>query len=444
MAKFEIIMPKLGESIIEATITRWVKNVGDQLEEDDPIVEIATDKVDSEIPSPVDGKLVEVLFEEGDVVAVGEVIAYVDMGGDDSAIEDTPTKTEASNDEKTVTDSSEPVSESKVAEAPVSSEESSSKSYSDSQRFYSPLVKSIAKTENISVDELDSIEGSGKDGRVTKDDVHKYLKTRGTAITDTPSAKSEPSTSVPAKITAPPVEKQSGDKVIEMDRMRRLIADHMVMSKQVSPHVTSFIDVDVTNIVKWRNSVKDDFLKREGEKVTFTPIFIQAAAQVLKEYPQINASVDGYNIVLKKNVNIGMATALPNGNLIVPVIKNADEKSLLGIVKNVNDLAGRARVNKLQPDEIQGGTFTITNFGSFDSLTGTPIINQPQVAILGVGAIRKQPAVIETKDGDMIAIRHIMILSLAYDHRIVDGALGGMYLKRMKELLENFSTDTII
>ncbi len=426
-------MPKLGESIIEATITRWVKNAGDHLEEDDPIVEIATDKVDSEIPSPVDGKLIEVLYEEGDVVAVGEVIAYVAMDGED--IEDAPAQQKP--EEEPVNESKVEVKEEKIE--PVSKTNTGSKTYEDSERFYSPLVKSIAKTEGISVEELDSISGSGKDGRVTKSDIQDYLKNKGNAIPSKPAA-----APVSPSVSAPPVPSMASDTVVEMDRMRKLIADHMVMSKQVSPHVTSFIDVDVTNIVNWRNRVKDDFLKREGEKVTFTHIFIQAAAQAIKDYPQINASVDGYNIIYRKNVNIGMATALPNGNLIVPVIQNADEKSLLGIVKNVNDLAGRARANKLQPDEIQGGTFTITNFGSFDSITGTPIINQPQVAILGVGAIRKQPAVIETKDGDLIGIRHIMILSLAYDHRIVDGALGGMYLKKMKELLENFDPDTNI
>ena len=432
MAKFEIIMPKLGESIIEATITRWVKNVGDQLEEDDSIVEIATDKVDSEIPSPVEGKLIKLLFNEGDVVPVGTIIAIVDMDGD----EDSDLAMENS-DEKKVGDAKVEKLTINVEEiVPITNTKSDINDFSQSTRFYSPLVKSIAATENIDISELESIAGSGKDGRVTKNDIQKYLKTRGSAI-QSASAKIE-------KFSAPPVSSMTGDRVVEMDRMRKLIADHMVMSTQVSPHVTSFIDVDVSNIVNWRNKVKDSFLKREGEKVTFTPIFIQAAAQALRDYPQINVSLDGYNIIYRKDINIGMAAALPNGNLIVPVIKNADQKSLLGVVKSVNDLAGRSKANKLQPDEIQGGTFTITNFGSFDSLTGTPIINQPQVAILGIGAIRKQPAVIETSEGDFIGIRHIMILSLAYDHRIVDGALGGMYLKRLKELLENFSPDTDI
>ncbi len=421
-------MPKLGESIIEATITRWVKNVGDQLEEDDSIVEIATDKVDSEIPSPVEGKLIKQLFNEGDVVPVGTIIAIVDMDGEEVSDISTDSNDKTGNVEKLATTTKD--------DAPITSTKPVISDFSQSTRFYSPLVKSIAAAENISISELEGIAGSGKDGRVTKNDIQEYLKNRGSV---TPSA-----SATVDKVSAPPVSSMTGDRVVEMDRMRKLIADHMVMSTQVSPHVTSFIDVDVTSIVKWRNKVKDSFLKREGEKVTFTPIFIQAAAQALRDYPQINVSLDGYNIIYRKDINIGMAAALPNGNLIVPVIKNADQKSLVGVVKSVNDLAGRAKANKLQPDEIQGGTFTITNFGSFDSLTGTPIINQPQVAILGIGAIRKQPAVIETSEGDFIGIRHIMILSLAYDHRIVDGALGGMYLKRLKELLENFSTNTDI
>lgn len=432
MAKFEIIMPKLGESIIEATITKWVKNIGDQLEEDDSIVEIATDKVDSEIPSPVEGKLVELLFNEGDIVAVGTVIAIVEIDDDEDS--------DASDEMKEKSAVSKPV----IEESKNISIESSDISVKDnndftkSTKFYSPLVKSIAKAEKINLSELETLVGSGKDGRVTKNDIQKYIKNRGEVVKSTVTAL------VSEKIIAPPVSSKVGDNVVEMDRMRKLIADHMVMSKQVSPHVTSFIDVDVTNIVKWRNKIKDSFLKREGEKITYTPIFTQAAAQALRDYPQINVSLDGYNIIYRKDINIGMAAALPNGNLIVPVIKNADQKNLVGIVKSINDLAGRAKANKLQPDEIQGGTFTITNFGSFDSLTGTPIINQPQVAILGIGAIRKQPAVIETSEGDYIGIRNIMILSLAYDHRIVDGALGGMYLKRLKELLENFSPDTSI
>lgn len=428
-------MPKLGESIIEATITKWLKQPGDMIAEDDALVEIATDKVDSEIPSPVEGKLIKRLFEEGDVVAVGTPIALISLDGNDEVAAEKP----AATAEPAAAEVSVPFVEAVVVEPAVAEPAS--------DRYYSPLVKSIAREEGISVQELDKIQGSGKDGRVTKEDVLAYLKSRGQVLpaVHAPAAVQVANATKPAaKAEAPKVSADSGDTIIEMDRMRRLIADHMVMSKQVSPHVTSFIDVDVTNIVNWRNKVKDSFQKKEGEKITFTPIFFEAAAQALKAYPQINASVDGYNIILRKNINIGMATALPSGNLIVPVIKNVDEKSLLGITKNVNDLAARARANKLQPDEIQGGTFTITNFGSFDSLTGTPIINQPQVAILAVGAIRKQPAVIETQYGDVIAIRHIMILALAYDHRVVDGALGGMYLKKMKELLEGFDPERAI
>lgn len=428
-------MPKLGESIIEATITKWLKQPGDMIAEDDALVEIATDKVDSEIPSPVEGKLIKRLFEEGDVVAVGTPIALISLDGNDEVAAEKP----AATAEPAAAEVSVPFVEAEVVEPAVAEPAS--------DRYYSPLVKSIAREEGISTQELDKIQGSGKDGRVTKEDVLAYLKSRGQvlpAVQATAAVQVANATKPAAKAEAPKVSADSGDTIIEMDRMRRLIADHMVMSKQVSPHVTSFIDVDVTNIVNWRNKVKDSFQKKEGEKITFTPIFFEAAAKALKAYPQINASVDGYNIILRKNINIGMATALPSGNLIVPVIKNVDEKSLLGITKNVNDLAARARANKLQPDEIQGGTFTITNFGSFDSLTGTPIINQPQVAILAVGAIRKQPAVIETQYGDVIAIRHIMILALAYDHRVVDGALGGMYLKKMKELLEGFDPERAI
>lgn len=422
MAKFEIIMPKLGESIIEATITKWLKSEGDQIQEDDAIVEIATDKVDSEIPSPVEGKLIKTLFSEGDVIEVGKVIAIIEIEGEDSP--------------DNIVLSEEPEQTPKpIKKEPLkkSIQNSTDESYTPNpDRFYSPLVKSIAKKENISIAELDKISGSGKDGRLTKVDLIKYLENRGSETI--PSIKIEP-----IKVTS-----SEGDQIIEMDRMRKLIADHMVMSKQVSPHVTSFIDVDVTNVVNWRNKIKDQFLQKEGEKITFTPIFIDATAKALKEFPGINASVSGTKIIIRKRINIGMATALPNGNLIVPVINNTDQLSLLGLAKKVNDLANRARTNKLSPDDIQGGTFTITNFGSFDSLTGTPIINQPQVAILGIGAIRKKPTVLETPQGDVIGIRSIMILSLAYDHRIVDGALAGKYLKRLKEILENFDTNLSI
>jgi len=436
MAKFDIIMPKLGESIIEATITKWLMEPGDTIEEDDAIVEIATDKVDSEIPSPVEGVLKEVLFQEGDVVEVGKVIAVVETEGEGEG---------EGEEESEAGESPEP--ESKTEEKPAAEEKpqpaaAPKDDTAEATRFYSPLVKNIAKTEGIAMSELETIQGSGKDGRVTKQDVLDYLKNKpaSSAPAEAP-ATTKTETSPPPQPASPPVTSEAGDEIVEMGRMRKLIADHMVMSKQVSPHVTSFIEVDMTNVVNWRNKVKDMVMKREAEKITFTPILIEAAAQAIKDYPRINASVDGNNIIIRKHVNIGMATALPDGNLIVPVIKNADQKSLLGLTKDVNDLANRARANKLLPDEIQGGTFTTTNFGSFASITGTPIINQPQVAILGIGAIRKKPVVIETPQGDMIGIRHMMILSLAYDHRIVDGALGGMYLKRVTELLENFDTD---
>lgn len=431
MAKFDVVMPKLGESIIEATITKWLKNVGDPIEEDDAILELATDKVDSEIPSPVDGVLVEVLFEEGDVVPVGVVIARIEMDGEadvDSA-EDKPAAAETIQEQI------------KNDVEAISTETSSvSNDFSSSDRFYSPLVKSIAKEENIPFEELEKIAGSGKAGRLTKQDLMNHIENRGkskTAIAKVPSTQ-------PVKATGEKVAVGTGDRVEEMGRMRKLIADHMVMSKQVSPHVTSFIEADVTKIVNWRNKVKDGFQKREGEKITYTPIFIDAAAKALRDYPGLNVSVDGTNIIFRKNINIGMAAALPDGNLIVPVIKNADQRNLIGMAKTVNDLASRARANKLSPDEISGGTFTITNFGSFDSLTGTPIINQPQVAILGLGAIVKRPVVIETPEGDTIGIRSIMMLSLAYDHRVVDGALAGLYLKRLRQYIENFDVNLSI
>jgi 2-oxoglutarate dehydrogenase E2 component (dihydrolipoamide succinyltransferase) len=442
MAKFEVVMPKLGESIIEATITKWLKRPGDTIEEDDPIVEIATDKVDSEIPSPVEGRLVEALYQEGDIVPVGKIIAIIETDPNASV------EPAVGSSAKTVENVAREIEEN----IPVASTEVIENS---SDRFYSPLVKNIAKTEGITQSELDQVPGTGKDGRVTKDDLMAYLKTR---VQGKPAAAASPAQAVapaasPAPVAAPvaAVKHQApaifsgaGDEIVEMDRMRRLIADHMVMSVQTSPHVTSFIEVDVTNIVKWRDRVKDDFQKREKEKITFTPIFVEAAAQALKDFPGVNASVDGYKVILRKNINIGMAAALPNGNLIVPVIKNADQKNLLGLAKDVNSLANKARTNKLDPDDIAGGTFTITNLGTFGSITGSPIINQPQVAILGVGVIKKKPVVLETEEGDVIAIRHMMILSLSYDHRVVDGALGGMYLQRMQQLLESFDPKRVI
>lgn len=432
MAIFEVVMPKLGESIIEATITKWLLQEGDSVAEDDPIVEIATDKVDSEIPSPVDGKIAKVHFSEGDVVPVGTVIALIDMDGEGGLEitekeEEKEQKQEISAGKKTETTDSQIIPEAKPAD------------FTTSDKFYSPLVKSIAKKENISVDELNTISGSGKDGRVTKKDILQYLEDKKAGKVSTRVA---PTPQIPTGkvVQQPTVTAGVGDEIIEMDRMRKLLADHMVMSKHTSPHVTMFHDVDMTIVVNWRNKNKELFIKREGEKITFTPIFIEATARALRNFPLVNASVDGYNMIKRKHINIGMATALPNGNLIVPVIKDADQKNLTGLAKTVNDLANRARDNKLNPDEIQGGTFTITNFGQFGNSTGAPIINQPQVAILGIGTIKKKPVVIETSEGDMIGIRHVMILSLSFDHRIVDGALGGMFLQRVAKYLEEFDT----
>ncbi len=436
MANFELVMPKLGESIIEATIVRWHKKEGDQVIEDESIADLATDKVDSEIPSPVEGIVTKLFYNEGDVVPVGKVIAIINMGGT------AETSLSAPQAETTVT----PEIKTEVQIAPVAMTAQEAESVSD--RFYSPLVRSIAKQENIPFTELEKVAGTGKDNRLTKQDILDYIKNRGTqaVIQAAPVAVSAaPVVTAPQpKAQVPAVTAANGDIVIEMDRMRRMIADHMVMSKQVSPHVTSFIEVDVTNIVRWREKIKDSFAKREGQKITYTPLFVEAAAKALREFPNVNASIDGYKIIQRKAVNIGMAAALPDGNLIVPVIKNADQKNLLGIVKDVNDLADRARKNKLNPDDISGGTFTITNFGSFDSLTGVPVINQPQVAILGVGTIKKRPWVLETAYGDVIAIRHICMLSLSYDHRLVDGALAGQFIKRIQQLLESFDVNMVV
>jgi 2-oxoglutarate dehydrogenase E2 component (dihydrolipoamide succinyltransferase) len=474
MAKFDIIMPKLGESIIEATITRWLKAEGDMITEDEVICELATDKVDSEIPSPVEGKLIQILCKEGEVVPVGQLIAIIDMEGENAVVEakatpeavpdkgPAPVVEAKATPEAVPEKGSAPVAEAKatpeavpdVVPEPVVDDQNIAEATSD--RFYSPLVKSIAKQENISAKELELITGSGKEGRVTKEDILEFLKNRTAtptpvsasapqkAETTTPPPAAQPSAAPVSQIKAPTVTASTGDQIVEMDRMRRLIADHMVMSTHVSPHVTMFHEVDMNRIVNWRNKMKDVLQKRDGEKLTFTPFFMEAAAKALKEFPGVNASVDGYNIILRKHINIGMAAALPSGNLIVPVIKDADQKNLLGLTKTVNDLAERARNNKLSPDDIQGGTFTITNFGQFGSLTGSPIINQPNAAIMGLGTIHKQPVVIETPEGDVIAIRQRMILSLAFDHRIVDGALGGKFLKRVAEILENFDENQTI
>jgi 2-oxoglutarate dehydrogenase E2 component (dihydrolipoamide succinyltransferase) len=443
MAKFEIVMPRLGESITEATITKWLKKPGDSIAEDEPIAEIATDKVDSEIPSPVEGVISEFLFDEGETVEIGKVIALISLDGevvdDDSSAHDK--KVPAKKDEKKQPEKTE---KTELKEGIKDAEEIEIlPAKGSSGRFYSPLVRNIAKEEGITMVELENIEGSGKDNRVTKDDILAYLKSRK----GKPAEKTDTSGQV-IKIEktshAPDVKPEKGDEVIAMTRLRKLILQHMIASKETSVHVTSVIEIDVTNLVNWRNKYKKVFEQREGEKLTFTPIFIQAIAKTLRDYPMLNSSVSGDNIILRKNINIGMAAALPEGNLIVPVIKNADHKNLLGLAKSVNDLAVRARNNKLQPDEIQGGTFTLTNLGTFDTIFGTPIINQPQVAILGTGAIKKKPVVIETEHGDTIAIRSMMYLSMSYDHRIIDGAMGGMALKRIGEYLQNWDVNQTI
>ena len=433
MAKVELIMPKMGESVAEATILNWHKEVGDAVELDETVVEIATDKVDSEVPSTLEGILVEKLYDVDTVVEVGKPFAIIETEGEASV--ETPINTE----ENTV-----PVSEvaQKVEEEIKEIKETIQLDSSVANRFYSPLVKSIAQQEGISMEILESIAGSGKDGRLTKSDLINYIENKSVAINTTPSPTKTIPTDPPKVATQSSFKSDGNNEIIEMDRMRKLIADHMVMSKQTSPHVTSFVEADVTKLVNWRNDIKDSFKQREGQNITFTPIFIEAVAKAIKDFPMINVSVDGTKIVLHKNINIGMAAALPSGNLIVPVVKNADNMNLLGITKTVNDLANRARNNALKPDEIQGGTFTLTNVGSFGNVMGTPIINQPQVAILAVGSIKKKPAVIETPQGDLIGIRHMMFLSLSYDHRVVDGALGGSFLRKVADYLEQFDTNT--
>lgn len=513
MARYQLLLPKMGESVAEATIIKWVKKPGDYIEADDAVIEIATDKVDSEVPSPVSGKLVEQLCKEDDVVQVGAVVAIIET-------EEEETDQEAPASEQSVAEQT-PAEETQTAEQPeqnqpevfftpptvqVQTEETKSepsaeekpeaipgfdqlqkaqatpqqRSFSDAPRFYSPLVKHIAFQEKVSATELDSIPGSGADGRLTKDDLLNYLRNRSVkaaepqpvkqteaqqevkpqqpVIEQPKAALSQPTVAEPevkyithtVKITAPPppfIDEQpqttsssisGADEIIEMDRMRKLIAEHMVMSKHTSPHVTSFVEADVTGLVLWRDKIKNNFEKREGEKITFTPIFMEAVVKAIKDFPLINSSVNGTQIIKKATINISMATALPNGNLIVPVIKKADELNLLGLTKAVNGLAAKARLNKLQPDDVKDGTFTITNVGTFGNLMGTPIINQPQVAILAIGAIKKKPAVIETPEGDVIAIRHMMFLSLSYDHRVIDGSVGGSFVKRVADYLENW------
>ncbi|MBO9584138.1 MAG: 2-oxo acid dehydrogenase subunit E2 [Flavobacterium sp.] len=445
MARFELKLPKMGESVAEATITNWLKEVGDKIEADEAVLEIATDKVDSEVPSEVSGILVEQLFGKDDLVQVGQTIAIIETEGGDAptvainTVETAPV--EAAEIEKTI----EAVKET-----------AASQDFSSSDKFFSPLVKNIAKEEGVSLNELENIAGSGKDGRVTKEDILKYVEDRKSGSVQMPqTVEAAPKVVETPKVEAPktvepvaqksqqavPVSVNGADEIVEMDRMRKLISGYMVASVQTSAHVQSFIEVDVTNIVKWRDKVKTAFEKREGEKLTFTPIMMEAVAKALKDFPGMNISVDGDYIIKKKNINLGMAAALPNGNLIVPVIKNADQLNLVGMAKAVNDLGNRAKAGKLKPDDTQGGTYTVTNVGTFGSVFGTPIINQPQVGILALGAIRKVPAVIETPEGDFIGIRQKMFLSHSYDHRVVDGALGGSFVKRVAEYLEAFDVD---
>lgn len=453
-------MPKMGESIAEATIIRWLKNEGERVEKDEPIVEIATDKVDSEIPSTESGILVKHLYKDGDVVKVGESVALIDTEGAQSSLTTAPStaadeiiQNNATNINQVVAVLEHQISAVQTVSEPVNN--------SDGSRFYSPLVLNIARAEGVGMAELETVFGTGKEGRVTKADILAHVANRDNLSVMAIQNEASPvsSTVIPAAIQTTPMSASSpvqplvkvevkshitlnaGDEIIEMDRVRKLIADHMVMSKHTSPHVTSFVEADVTNLVNWRNRVKDGFKKREGENITFTPIFIEVVAKAIKDFPMINVSVDGSSIIKRKNINVGMAVAQQNGNLIVPVIKNADAMNLLGLTRAVNELVNRARIGKLTPDEIQGGTYTLTNVGSFGNVLGTPVINQPQVAIMAVGAIQKKPAVLETEYGDVIAIRHMMYLSHSYDHRVVDGALGGMFVRRVADYLEQWDVN---
>ncbi len=421
-----ILLPAMGEGVIEATINKWLVKEGSAVKEDDPLVEVATDKVDSEIPAPSGGTIVEIKASEGTVVKVGDPIAILESNVEVKPEEIRKIEKEVERIRETINADRQEKKEELLVTREM-------KSRTPSGKFLSPLVRNIAAQEGISYSDLDKITGTGMDGRITRDDILRMIDDRNKKA-------SKPEKNV---IRESQPESTVSDEIIEMDRVRRLIAEHMVLSKRTSPHVTSFIDADVTRMINWRNSIKDKFLATEGQKLTLTPIFIDAVARALHDFPMINISVEGNSIIKKKNINIGMATALPDGNLIVPVIKNANEKNLTGIARAVNDLAERARSNKLKPDEITGGTFTVTNFGSYNNLSGTPIINQPQVAILGTGAVRKMPAVVETPDGDVIGIRQIMILSLSYDHRVIDGALAGRFLNKIKQILENYSPDQL-
>lgn len=437
MAEYKLLLPSMGEGVMEATIITWLFSEGDTVKEDDSVVEIATDKVDSDVPTPVSGKIVKILKQKDEVAKVGEAIAILEIEGEggNTASEEAPAETAASApDTETLKTIEEPLKVSASAEF-------------SGDLYLSPLVKSIAQQENISESELKTIKGSGLEGRITKEDILAYVKNRGNqaAPQASPVQQAAPA-SQPVQTSAPAatITAAAGDEIIPMDRMRKIIAENMVKAKQIAPHVTSFIETDVTNVVKWRNKNKAIFEKREGEKLTFMPIFVKAVVKAIQDFPMINVSINGENIIKKKNINIGMATALPDGNLIVPVIKNADQLSLSGLAKAINDLAYRARNRKLKPEDTQGATYTISNVGSFGNLMGTPIIPQPQVAILAIGAIVKKPAVLETADGDVIAIRNLMFMSHSYDHRVVDGSLGGMMLKHVHDYLQNWDLNTEI
>ncbi|UHO40017.1 2-oxo acid dehydrogenase subunit E2 [Chryseobacterium capnotolerans] len=435
MAEYKLLLPSMGEGVMEATIITWLFNEGDNVKEDDSVVEIATDKVDSDVPTPVSGKIVKILKQKDEVAKVGEAIAILEIEGEGSASEEVTTETPAATpDTETL----------KTIEQPLQTVAASNVEFSG-DLYLSPLVKSIAQQENISETELKSIKGSGLEGRITKEDILAYVANRGKQPAQQ-AAPVQQTASAPAPVSAPAatITTAAGDEIIPMDRMRKIIAENMVKAKQIAPHVTSFIETDVTNVVKWRAKHKTAFEKREGEKLTFMPIFVKAVVKAIQDFPMINVSVNGENIIKKKNINIGMATALPDGNLIVPVIKNADQLSLSGLAKAINDLAYRARNKKLRPEDTQGATYTISNVGSFGNLMGTPIIPQPQVAILAIGAIVKKPAVLETADGDVIAIRNLMFMSHSYDHRVVDGSLGGMMLKHVHDYLENWDLNTEI
>lgn len=435
MAKTELFLPAMGEGIIEATITKWLVNEGDIVAEDDPVVEVATDKVDTEIPAPGDGRITGIAFKEGETPRVGDLLAYIE-NEDSGSVDDEHSESIEKEYRVVKTEAAVLANENKKTQEIVTG----LSSRTPANKYLSPLVRKIANEENIAYTELDTIQGSGMDGRITKEDIMAFINNKQAASDERkdPGTTSQKKERLPAGEEIPQPANMDGDEVIEMDRVRKLIAEHMVKSKRVSPHVTTFIDVDLTDIVNWRNRVKESFLTKEGIKLTLTPIFFEATARAIRDYPMVNISVEGTKIIKKKNINIGMATALPDGNLIVPVIKNADEKSLVGLARDVNDLAERARANRLKPDEISGGTFTITNYGTVGNLMGTPIINQPQAAILGIGAARKMPAVIETHSGDTIGIRQIVYLSLSYDHRVIDGALAGNFVKQIKDNLEGF------